>query len=66
MVLSELLAEDAPVEVLLSRFMQRRYERCEFIVESSIQIGDWEMPGASHADRTGVVKKMMEVTAQPL
>ncbi|WNG13466.1 FAD-dependent oxidoreductase [Cystobacter fuscus] len=65
-VLSELLAEDAPVEALLPRFMQRRYERCKFIVENSIQVGDWEMQGASHADRTGVVKKMMEVTAQPI
>ncbi|QRK06860.1 FAD-dependent oxidoreductase [Archangium violaceum] len=65
-VLSELLAEDAPVEALLSRFVRRRYERCKFIVESSIQIGDWEMQGASNADRTGIVKKMMDVTAQPI
>ncbi|QRO01757.1 FAD-dependent oxidoreductase [Archangium violaceum] len=65
-VLSELLSENAPMEALLSRFMQRRYERCKFIVESSIQIGDWEMQGASNADRTGIVKKMMEVTAQPI
>jgi 2-polyprenyl-6-methoxyphenol hydroxylase-like FAD-dependent oxidoreductase len=65
-VLSELLAENTSVEALLSRFMQRRYERCKFIVESSIQVGDWEMQGASRADRTGMVKKMMEVTAQPI
>ncbi|QRK06859.1 FAD-dependent oxidoreductase [Archangium violaceum] len=65
-VLSELLAEDAPVEALLSRFMQRRYERCKFIVESAIQIGEWEMQGASHADRSGIVKKMLEVIAQPI
>jgi 2-polyprenyl-6-methoxyphenol hydroxylase-like FAD-dependent oxidoreductase len=65
-VLSELLAEDAPVEALLSRFMQRRYERCKFIVESSIQVGDGEMRGAPQADRSAIVKKMMEVTAQPL
>ncbi|ATB34889.1 2-polyprenyl-6-methoxyphenol hydroxylase [Cystobacter fuscus] len=65
-VLSELLAEDASVEALLSRFMQRRYERCKFIVESAIQIGDWEMQGASRADRSGLVKKVMDVIAQPL
>ncbi|WP_257448956.1 FAD-dependent oxidoreductase [Archangium lipolyticum] len=65
-VLSELLAEVAPVEALLSRFMQRRYERCKFIVESSIQIGDWEMQGAPQTDRSALVKKMMEVTAQPI
>ncbi|AKJ00428.1 2-polyprenyl-6-methoxyphenol hydroxylase-like FAD-dependent oxidoreductase [Archangium gephyra] len=65
-VLSELLGEDAPVEALLSRYMQRRYERCRFIVESSLQIGDWEMQGASNADRTGIVRKMMDVTARPI
>jgi 2-polyprenyl-6-methoxyphenol hydroxylase-like FAD-dependent oxidoreductase len=65
-VLTELLPEDAPVDVLLRRFMERRYERCKFIVESSVQIGDWEMHGAPAGQRSELVRKMNEVTAQPI
>jgi 2-polyprenyl-6-methoxyphenol hydroxylase-like FAD-dependent oxidoreductase len=65
-VLSEELASGKPIAAQLSAFMVRRYERCKFIVEASIQVGEWEMHNREHADDMGMVKKMLEVTAQPI
>ncbi|MEC4591204.1 FAD-dependent oxidoreductase [Nitrospirillum amazonense] len=65
-VLAELLPQDAPLGDLLARYMERRYERCRFIVDSSIMVGEWEMARRHDVDRIGLVKKMLEVTAQPV
>ena len=42
-LLGELLARDEPLESLLEEFMRRRFKRVKFVVDSSIQIGEWEM-----------------------
>ncbi len=42
-LLGELMGKDAPLDDLLNEFMGRRYERCKFVVDSSVQIGQWEM-----------------------
>ncbi|KRB85494.1 hypothetical protein ASE00_01475 [Sphingomonas sp. Root710] len=42
-LLAELMARDAPVPALLEEFMSRRFARAKFVVESSRQIGDWEL-----------------------
>ena len=42
-VLSELLAQDEDLEVLLEKFMERRWARCKLVVEASLQVGDWEL-----------------------
>ena len=65
-VLAELLAEDAPIDALLERFMQRRFERCRFIVDSSITMGEWEMQNRRDVDRFGLARRMLEVTAEPI
>jgi 2-polyprenyl-6-methoxyphenol hydroxylase-like FAD-dependent oxidoreductase len=65
-VLAELLAKDAPVRELLDAFMKRRYERNKFVVESSVQIGEWEQHPTPDADFIGLTAKSGEVTAQPL
>jgi 2-polyprenyl-6-methoxyphenol hydroxylase-like FAD-dependent oxidoreductase len=65
-VLSEELAHSRPTVDPLNAFMARRFERCKFIVEASIQVGEWEMHGREHGDDTGMVRKMLEVTAQPI
>ncbi|MFN0122667.1 MAG: FAD-dependent monooxygenase [Blastocatellia bacterium] len=62
----ELLARDAPLPDLLDEFMQRRYERCKFIVEGSLQLGEWEMNPTPEADAPGLTKKMLGVVAQPI
>lgn len=41
-VLSDLLASDAPVAQVLEDFMSRRYERCCMVVENSLQLVAWE------------------------
>jgi len=42
-LLGELMGEDAPVLDLLDEFMKRRFARVKFVVDSSLQIGAWEM-----------------------
>lgn len=65
-VLAELLEGDHPLELSLERFMQRRFERCKFVVESSIQIGEWEMQRRRDVDRFSLVQRMMAVSAAPI
>lgn len=55
-----------PVNQALENFMQRRYERCKFVVETSVQIGRWEMQRAPNQDFDGLVRRMLEVTSQPI
>ena len=65
-VLGELLAQDLPVPQVLEQFMARRYERCKFIVESSLQIGEWEQRPTPDADAPGLTAKMLDIMAQPI
>lgn len=65
-VLGEELVAGGSVEQQLERFMARRYERCKFISESSVLAGDKEMAHDSSFDRIGLVRRMLEVTAQPI
>lgn len=65
-VLGELLAKDLPVEQVMLQFMERRYERCKFIVESSLQIGEWEQRPTPDADAPGLTAKMLDVMAHPI
>lgn len=65
-VLGEELVAEGSVEQQLERFMARRYERCKFISESSVLAGDKEMTHDSGFDRIGLVRRMLEVTAEPI
>ncbi|WP_460104610.1 FAD-dependent oxidoreductase [Pseudomonas sp. S2_D10] len=65
-VLGEELVAGGSVEQQLERFMARRYERCKFISESSVLAGEKEMAHDSSFDRIGLVRRMLEVTAQPI
>lgn len=62
-VLGELLAQPQPLPQLLESFMQRRYERCRFIVESSLQLGEWEQHPELPGDPIGLTARMLEVVA---
>jgi len=42
-LLGELLASEEPLQTLLEEFMRRRFDRVKFVVDSSLQIGRWEM-----------------------
>lgn len=65
-VLGEELVAGGRVEQQLERFMARRYERCKFISESSVLAGDKEIAHDSSFDRIGLVRRMLEVTAEPI
>ena len=65
-VLGELLPRDEPVADLLEGFMRRRFERCKFIFEGSLQLGEWDMHPTPDADRAGLIRKMLDVMAQPI
>lgn len=42
-LLGKLMRQDRPVEALLQEFMSRRFNRAKFVLDSSVQIGIWEM-----------------------
>lgn len=65
-VLAELLEEVASVPEALERFMARRFERCRYIVERSVLMGQWEMENKSEQERAGLVMDMMQFTAAPI
>ena len=65
-VLAEELTTDASLAVQLQRFMGRRFERCKFISEMSLLAGEKEVQRDPSFDRIGLVKQMLEVTAQPI
>jgi 2-polyprenyl-6-methoxyphenol hydroxylase-like FAD-dependent oxidoreductase len=55
LVLSEELAAAGGIDEALTRFEERRWERCRLVVENSVKIGDMEQ---SHAD-PGALKRLM-------
>ncbi|MGA8708747.1 MAG: FAD-dependent monooxygenase [Steroidobacteraceae bacterium] len=65
-VLGELMQQNRSVARLLQQFMQRRFERCRFIVESSLQLGEWEQHPVSAADPVGLTARMLETVAAPI
>jgi 2-polyprenyl-6-methoxyphenol hydroxylase-like FAD-dependent oxidoreductase len=65
-VLGEEVATGGSVDELLRRFMDRRLDRCKFIVESSLQIGEWEQRPSPSADHAGIIKEMHRITALPI
>jgi 2-polyprenyl-6-methoxyphenol hydroxylase-like FAD-dependent oxidoreductase len=66
-VLAELAAAELPVSELMARFMARRYERCKLVVESSVQIGRWEIdPDAPGADPGRLTGASFAALAQPI
>jgi 2-polyprenyl-6-methoxyphenol hydroxylase-like FAD-dependent oxidoreductase len=65
-VLAELLGQHAPLSELLDAFMKRRYERSKFIVESSLQIGEWEQRPTRDADFIGLMAKVLAVVSAPI
>jgi 2-polyprenyl-6-methoxyphenol hydroxylase-like FAD-dependent oxidoreductase len=66
-VLAQELAVEQTVEQALEAYMERRYERCKFIVESSLQVCRWELGlDKDTLDHVGITAKSMEVTALPI
>lgn len=49
-------------------YVERRYERCKLVVESSVAIGEWEMDPAAHPnfDLPRLTQRVLESMLQPL
>jgi 2-polyprenyl-6-methoxyphenol hydroxylase-like FAD-dependent oxidoreductase len=65
-VLGRLFAAKKPLAEVLKDFMERRYARCKFIVEASVQIGEWEQRQVSDADFVGLTRETLRVVAEPI
>jgi len=64
--LGELVKAHQEPEEVFARFMARRYERCKFIWESSIQIGKWELADDKEADVADLSRRVLETVSTPL
>ena len=67
-VLADCLATNADLETAFARYTDRRYERCKLVVESSVQIGKWQMeksPTAA-ADQAAITQRVIETMIQPI
>ena len=68
-LLAQLLPQDRPLEDIFTEFMRRRFERCKFVVETSLRIGRWEVaafegrPDPS-ADYAGLMAEAGRVLAE--
>jgi 2-polyprenyl-6-methoxyphenol hydroxylase-like FAD-dependent oxidoreductase len=65
-VLSEELMGEGALNDQLTRFMRRRFPRCEYIVRASESVGEMQMRGARPGAEMAIVQEMLEVTAQPI
>ena len=65
-VLAEELCGGDSIEKQLKRYMERRYDRCKFISESSELIGKFQMNEVEDVEEKSMVEKMQRVTAEPI
>ena len=65
-VLAEELQRNGPLHDSLQSFMRRRFERCKFILEASLQIGEWEMHPDPKADVGSLMGRVAQTVVQPL
>ena len=65
-VLAEELAAAATVEEAFVAYRDRRFERCKYIVEASRAMCDGQLGKRPLIDPTVAVRKMFEVTSQPI
>ncbi len=65
-VLAEELGADGPLATALDRFMARRYERCEMVVENSARLGEWEQSAPPDADPVGLTSRSWALLAEPI
>ncbi len=65
-VLAEELARADSVEQAFTAYKERRFERCKYIVEASIALGDFQMGKRADVGQAHLVQEMFEVTAKPV
>jgi 2-polyprenyl-6-methoxyphenol hydroxylase-like FAD-dependent oxidoreductase len=65
-VLAEELQRNGPLHDSLQSFMRRRFERCKFILEASLQIGEWEMHPDPKEDVGSLMGRVAQTVMQPI
>jgi 2-polyprenyl-6-methoxyphenol hydroxylase-like FAD-dependent oxidoreductase len=65
-VLADELSKDQPLTQALNFFAQRRCERCKFIQQASLQIGEWEMRPDPNADMASLMAKVGQTVVQTI
>ena len=65
-VLAEEVSRGGDLQQCLTRYTARRWERCKFIWETSMRICNAETDGLEQFGRMELIRKMVEVTAQPI
>jgi 2-polyprenyl-6-methoxyphenol hydroxylase-like FAD-dependent oxidoreductase len=65
-VLADELQKNAPVKESLESFERRRYERCKFILEASLEIGEHEMHPDAPRDLGPLMAKVGTTVVQPI
>jgi 2-polyprenyl-6-methoxyphenol hydroxylase-like FAD-dependent oxidoreductase len=68
-LLAQLLPQNRPLEDIFTEFMRRRFERCKFVVETSLRIGRWEVAAFEGrpdptADSAGLMAEAGRVLAE--
>jgi 2-polyprenyl-6-methoxyphenol hydroxylase-like FAD-dependent oxidoreductase len=66
-VLGQVLESNAGLAGALAEFMERRFDRCQMVVDNSLQLGEWEKhPDDPGADPAGLSNTTMVALAGPL
>jgi 2-polyprenyl-6-methoxyphenol hydroxylase-like FAD-dependent oxidoreductase len=65
-VLGDVAGKHNALEPMFAEFMQRRFERCKFIFEASLQIGEWEQYPTPDADPARLTARMLRTMARPI
>ncbi len=65
-VLADCPARRAALEDAFAEYAVRRFERCKLVVETSLNIGRWEMGQLDGFDTVAATRHALHVLAQPL
>ena len=66
LVLKLELAKGKSMENVLSSFVSRRFERCKFIADLSVQVGDWEKEHTHQRERIAAINQGLECVSLPV
>jgi 2-polyprenyl-6-methoxyphenol hydroxylase-like FAD-dependent oxidoreductase len=65
-VLAQEVERGGEVAAILERHVQRRYERCRTVVDSSLRLGEIEMTRGSAVEHADITARAMAALAQPI
>jgi 2-polyprenyl-6-methoxyphenol hydroxylase-like FAD-dependent oxidoreductase len=66
LVLTEELSGAGSISPALRRFMERRWDRCRLVVESSVRIGELEIAGADAQEQQRLLSETSRMLAGPI